>query len=173
MVSAGQVAADLLDERRERAWKISAVQPNRSSSSRFSAASLRGLIGHQTAPARLMPKTQVNAVGSFADRIGDRVAGPRRPGGQGRRDAEAQLPHLGVRPGLPVGGEARRVRAERRALVEVVDQSHWPQPSTVTTGSRTSPKLLSTPSSSRCPKAWQPEAKPARRGGCWSREYAA
>ena len=45
------------------------MQSKRSSSSRFSAASLRGLIGHHTAPARLIPKTQVNATGSLADRI--------------------------------------------------------------------------------------------------------
>ena len=50
-------------------WWISTVQSKRSSSSRFSAASLRGLIGHHTAPARLIPKTQVNATGSLADRI--------------------------------------------------------------------------------------------------------
>ncbi len=49
------------------AWNTSASQSKRSSSSRFSAASLRGLIGHHTAPAREMPKTQVNATGSLAD----------------------------------------------------------------------------------------------------------
>ena len=51
------------------AWKISAAQSNSSSSSRFSAASLRGLTGHHTAPARAMPNTQENATGSLADRI--------------------------------------------------------------------------------------------------------
>ena len=50
-------------------WNSRAVQSKRSSSSRFSAASLRGLIGHQTAPAREIPKTHVNDVGSLADRI--------------------------------------------------------------------------------------------------------
>jgi hypothetical protein len=35
----------------------------------FSAASLRGLIGHQTAPAREMPNTQAKATGSLPDRI--------------------------------------------------------------------------------------------------------
>jgi hypothetical protein len=35
----------------------------------FSAASLRGLIGHQTAPAREMPNTQAKAIGSLPDRI--------------------------------------------------------------------------------------------------------
>ena len=48
---------------------MSARQSNRSSSSRFSAASLRGLTGHHTAPARLIPKTLVNATGSLAERI--------------------------------------------------------------------------------------------------------
>ena len=37
-----------------------------STSSSFSAASLRGLIGHHTAPARLIPKTQLNATGSIS-----------------------------------------------------------------------------------------------------------
>ena len=50
-------------------WWIRTVQSKRSSSSRFSAASLRGLIGHHTAPARLIPNTQVNATGSLAERI--------------------------------------------------------------------------------------------------------
>ena len=62
------------------AEKISVEQSKRSSSSRFSAASLRGLIGHHTAAAREIPKTQVNAVGSFADRIATLSPGwtPRR-----------------------------------------------------------------------------------------------
>ena len=51
------------------AWKTSASQSKRSSSSRFSLASLRGLIGHHTAPAREIPKTHANATGSLADRI--------------------------------------------------------------------------------------------------------
>jgi len=50
-------------------WKIRQAQSNRSSSSRFSAAWLRGLTGHQTAPARAMPNTQEKATGSLADRI--------------------------------------------------------------------------------------------------------
>ena len=50
-------------------WKISAAQSNSSSSSRFSSPALRGLIGHQTAPARAMPKTQANATGSLAERM--------------------------------------------------------------------------------------------------------
>ena len=51
------------------AWYSSATQSKRSSNSAFSAASLRGLIGAHTAPAREMPKTHANATGSFADRI--------------------------------------------------------------------------------------------------------
>ena len=61
-------------------WNSSAVQSNRSRSSRFSAASLRGLMGHHTAPAREIPKTHVNDVGSLADRIATDCPGatPRR-----------------------------------------------------------------------------------------------
>src|SRR6185369_5226077 len=88
------------------------------------------------------------------------------------RDPAAEVLHLGVRPGLAVGRQTGRVWSEGRALVEVVGETHA-QPSTVSTGSETRPKLRSTPSSSRCPNAWQPEAKPTRRGGCCSREYAA
>ncbi len=47
--------------------KIRQVQSKRSSRARFSAASLRGLTGHQTAPARAMPNTQEKATGSLAD----------------------------------------------------------------------------------------------------------
>jgi len=49
------------------AAKIRQRQSNRSSSSRFSAASLRGFTGHHTAPARLIPNTQPNATGSLPD----------------------------------------------------------------------------------------------------------
>ena len=42
----------------------------------------------------------------------------------------------------------------------------------VTTGGCTSPKDCSTPSSSRWPSAWQPEAKPYLRGSDCSRWYA-
>ena len=41
----------------------------------FSTASLRGLIGHHTAPAREMPNTQVKASGSLPDRIATFSAG--------------------------------------------------------------------------------------------------
>jgi hypothetical protein len=51
------------------AWKIRQPQSKESSRSRFSAASLRGLTGHHTAPAREMPNTQANATGSFADKM--------------------------------------------------------------------------------------------------------
>ena len=49
------------------ALKISTEQSKRSRTSRFSAAPLRGLIGHHTAPARDMPNTVVNATGSFEE----------------------------------------------------------------------------------------------------------
>ena len=45
------------------------MQSNSSSSSRFSSASLRGLTGHHTAPARAMPKTHANDWGSLPERI--------------------------------------------------------------------------------------------------------
>ena len=62
------------------AAKSSAEQSKRSRSSRFSAASLRGLTGHHTAAAREIPNTQVNAVGSLAERIATLSPGrtPRR-----------------------------------------------------------------------------------------------
>ena len=47
--------------------KIRQAQSSRPSNSAVSAASLRGLTGHQTAPAREMPKTQLNATGSLPD----------------------------------------------------------------------------------------------------------
>ena len=58
------------------AWKIRQRQSKRSSRSRFSAASFRGLTGHHTAPAREMPNTQPNAIGSFADKIATLSPGP-------------------------------------------------------------------------------------------------
>ena len=149
------------------------MQSKRSSSSRFSAASLRGLIGHHTAPARLIPNTHVNATGSLAERIATLSPGATPHADQRRRDAEAELPHLGVRRAAAVRGQAGSPGIDRGPLVEVVDQSHGAQAWTVRTGSDTSPNERSTPSSSRCPNAWQPEANPTRLGGCISSEYAA
>ena len=51
------------------------LQSKKSSRSRSSAASLRGLTGHQTAPAREMPNTQLNATGLFADKIATLLPG--------------------------------------------------------------------------------------------------
>ena len=68
VVSAGSPGAILATSGANAAAKIRQRQSNRSSSSRFSAASLRGLTGHQTAPARLMPNTQPKATGSLPDR---------------------------------------------------------------------------------------------------------
>ena len=64
-----QVGPNLLDHRREADGNISRLQSNASRMNWFSAASLRGLIGHQTAPAREMPNTQANAIGSLPERI--------------------------------------------------------------------------------------------------------
>ena len=106
-------------------WNSSTVQSNRSSSSRFSAASLRGLIGHHTAPARLMPKTQVNATGSLADRIATLSPGATPARGQGRRDPVRSAPaprrSVSVAPSVVRQGASG---PERGALVEVVDQPH-------------------------------------------------
>ena len=149
------------------------MQSKRSSSSRFSAASLRGLIGHHTAPARLIPNTQVNATGSLAERIATLS-----PGATPTRTSAAAMRKLSSRTSAydelrPSRGQAGSPGIDRGPLVEVVDQSHDAQAWTVRTGSDTSPNERSTPSSSRCPKAWQPEAKPTRLGGCISSEYAA
>ncbi len=89
------------------------------------------------------------------------VAGATPHGRQGGGDPDASAPA----PRRTSASTPSVVRqgasgSEGRALVEVVDQPHRPQPSTVRTGSDTRPKLRSTPSSSRWPKAWHPEAKP-------------
>ena len=69
MVSFGKSGRILVTSGAKAAWKIRHGQSKKSSRSRFSAASLRGLTGHHTAPAREMPNTQLNAIGSFADKI--------------------------------------------------------------------------------------------------------
>src|ERR1700733_2885541 len=69
VVSFGSTGAIAATSSSNAGWKISAEQSNKSSSSAFSAAALRGLIGHHTAPDRAMPKTQENAVGSLAERM--------------------------------------------------------------------------------------------------------
>ncbi len=69
VVSLGRSGRIFSTSGRKARWKISAEQSNASSRSRFSAASLRGLIGHQIAPARAIPNTQANEIGLFADRI--------------------------------------------------------------------------------------------------------
>ena len=102
------------------AWYSSATQSKRSSNSPFSAASLRGLIGHHTAPAREMPKTHANAIGSFADRIATDCPGWTPERVQRGRDPMAEPLHLAVAAGLARHGQAGRVGAERRALVEVL-----------------------------------------------------
>ncbi len=69
MASLGRSGRILVTSGAKAAWKIRQRQSKKSSRSRFSAASLRGLTGHHTAPAREMPNTQLNATGSFADKI--------------------------------------------------------------------------------------------------------
>ena len=69
MVSFGRSGRILATSGAKAAWKIRQVQSKKSSRSRFSAASLRGLTGHHTAPAREMPNTQLKATGSFADKM--------------------------------------------------------------------------------------------------------
>ena len=157
------------------AWKISTQQSKRSSSSRFSAASLRGLIGHQTAPARVIPNTQANAIGSFADRIATLSPGRTPAAASAGRDPVRQLLHLGVGERLAVGGQAGRVRTERGALVEVVDQPHCYS----VTAARSADRLGDQPEAAQyaeqfaVPERLAAEAKPTRFGGCCSSEYAA
>ena len=67
MVSFGSSGAIFATSGANAPAKIRQRQSNRSSRSRFSAASLRGLTGHHTAPARAMPNTQLKATGSLPD----------------------------------------------------------------------------------------------------------
>ena len=69
VVSLGRSGRILATSGPKAAWKIRHRQSKKSSRSRFSAASLRGLTGHHTAAAREMPNTQLNASGSLADKI--------------------------------------------------------------------------------------------------------
>ena len=69
VVSFGRSDRILATSGAKAAWKMRHRQSKKSSRSRFSAASLRGLTGHHTAPAREMPNTQLNAIGSLADKI--------------------------------------------------------------------------------------------------------
>ena len=82
-----------------------------SSSSRFSSASLRGLTGHHTAPARAMPKTHANAIGSLADRIADLVARPDAGARERAGDPAGEVLHLGVGSDRAVHRQAGRVAA--------------------------------------------------------------
>ena len=75
VVSFGRSGRILATSGAKAAWKIRHVQSKKSSRSRFSAASLRGLTGHHTAPAREMPNTQLKAIGSFADKIATLLPG--------------------------------------------------------------------------------------------------
>ncbi len=87
----------------------------------FSPAALRGLIGHQTAPAREMPNTQVNAVGSLADRMPTLSPGrtPERRSAAGDRVGRARRPRRRTGDARRGSGRARRA-PERGAFVQVV-----------------------------------------------------
>ena len=67
MVMAGRSGAIRATSGANAPAKIRHAQSKRSRRARFSAASLRGFTGHQTAPARAMPNTQEKATGSLAD----------------------------------------------------------------------------------------------------------
>ena len=147
-------------------------QSNSSSSCRVSSASLRGLIGAHTAPARAMPKTVAKATGSLPDSTATVWPGSSPAAASAR--ATCQLcrctsPYVSE---VAAHGEQRCVRAERGALVQVADQAGGRHRCSVTTGSSTRPNCRSTPSSCRWPNAWQAEAKPTRAGGCCSSDIA-
>ena len=85
------------------AWKIRQVQSKKSSRSRFSAASLRGLTGHHTAPAREIPNTQLKATGSFTDKMATLSPGstPARSNARAiRQDNRRTSPKVSVRPAV-------------------------------------------------------------------------
>ena len=77
-------------------------------------ASLRGLSGHHTAPARLMPSSAVKATGSLAERIATVSPGAMPCAASAAEMRKRQLPHLGVGAGDPVGGQAGGVGRHRR-----------------------------------------------------------
>ena len=76
VVSFGRSGRIFVTSEAKDAAKIRHRQSKKSSRSRFSAASLRGLTGHHTAPAREMPNTQLKATGSLADKIATLSPGP-------------------------------------------------------------------------------------------------
>jgi ADP-ribose pyrophosphatase len=113
-----------------------------------------------------------------------RAIGLRRVGDGGGLAAEHE--HITVHL-VPLGEVIAFLAERQRAGIQVDSRVYTglyfigaaahaaaPQPSSaaypcVTFGALTSPKLCSTPSSSRWPKAWHPEAKPYRLGGACSR----
>ncbi len=120
----GQVVLDLLDEGRERGLEDQQPAPDEGEE----VAVLGRLVARvQRAPHR--PGAADAEERGERDRVvgrqdGHGVTGGHALGGQAGRDAEAELPHLVVRAGAVRGGEARRSRPDRPALVEVVHQAH-------------------------------------------------
>ena len=136
----------------------------------FSAASLRGLIGHQTAPgarnAEYAGKGDRIVAGQDRDFLPWGNAGI----GESAGDPIAKALHLTIAQVVSVHGQAWRIGTERDALIQIVDKPHELPPGmklggavvcatrlyqlcTVSIGFITSPKLRNWPSSSRCPNA--------------------
>jgi len=103
-----QMRPQFVDHRREVAVKQQQIAIEPSRMNWFSAASLRGLIGHQTAPVREMPKTQAKAIGSLPDRIATFSRGRHR-NWQARVRSIAETLHVSVAQVLSVHGQAWRV----------------------------------------------------------------
>ena len=100
---------------RSRTGRAGSEQSKRSSSSAFSRASLRGLIGHHTAPAREMPKTQANDSELLADRIA--TLSPGRTPDRSRARATVPAPDAARRrttwTDRPSSGRVHRRRGRR------------------------------------------------------------
>ena len=167
-----QVRRDPADQRREgpledQAGAVEQVEQ---------LAVLRGLVARvDRAPHRPGPGDAEHA--AERDRVvggQDRhlVARPDARPGQGPGDRRGQPLHVARSCGSARHGQARGAPgpATRPCRGSRSGAQLQVRCRTVRTGSITRPKLRSTPSSSRWPKAWQPDAKPARRGGCCSSE---
>ena len=143
-----------------------------SSSSRFSSASLRGLIGHQTAPAaRSRTRTRTPRVVGRQDRDLVRRAG--RPTAPAPPATRGTGPARRRRTAVRRRGSGRARPAERRALVQIVDQRGH-RPWLVVDGRRrVQHQARSCAARPAAPDARTPgrrtRARPAR-GGCCSSE---
>ncbi len=123
----------------------------------------RGLEDQAPAAEQVEEVTVLRGLVARVDRAPDRAAGAREFLGFGRDVAVFQAPGLIEKARGPEDDRGAAASAARQA------GQCW----TVRFGSMTRPKLRSTPSSSRWPNAWQPEANPTRCGGCCSSGYAA